>query len=365
MQKKGLLWVAPIALLALVAACGGNDKRPASPTTPSPSSAMAGSSAAADTVTLKVNAPALVSPVGGARLTTSQVTLTFQAATAKYVTGESFIYRVQLMNAGSTVIEEKVGAATSYTMSTQFDSDTLYRWRVRAEQQGQAGPWSTTETFKSMEKPAGYIRGNELYDPLDDGKTVGALVGNVTLIPGKGAQINDSSSWIEYTLPQTLTGGEYSALISNLSSDGPEVKTKVMAMKEGDSDITENEYRFTIEKRGNGVVAWRVIVGNDDQIDTVGGPPNGERKQLAFHESLEYFFKATWGGSFNLEIWEGGLNGSEIYSFGKTYDGVYQPTPHKVMAGCSYSPRSGPQSVAGMIIRQIWVSPNPRPSWAK
>jgi hypothetical protein len=191
------------------------------------------------------------------------------------------------------------------------------------------------------------------------------MVGDVTLIPGKGAQLNNGSSWIEYTLPQTLTAGEYSALISNLSSDDDEVKTKVMAMRENGSDITENEYRFTIEKRGNGVVAWRVIIGNDDQIDTVGPPPNGERKQLAFHESLEYFFRATWGGAFNLQIFEGGITGEEVYSFGKSYSGVYQPTPHVVMAGCSYSPRSGPQTVPGMIIRQIWVSPNPRPSWAK
>ena len=42
-------------------------------------------------------------------------------------------------------------------------------------------------------------------------------------------------------------------------------------MTEGDSDITTNDRRFTIEKRGNpaGTVAWRVITSND-QIDTVG-----------------------------------------------------------------------------------------------
>ncbi len=50
-------------------------------------------------------------------------------------------------------------------------------------------------------------------------------------------------------------------------------KTKVMAMTEGDSDITTNDRRFTIEKRGNpaGAVAWRVRTSND-QIDTVRAP---------------------------------------------------------------------------------------------
>jgi hypothetical protein len=363
MQKKVLFCLALIALLALVAACGGNDKQPVSP---SASTSVAGGNAASDTVTLKANAPALVSPVGGVRLTTQQVTLTFQTATAKYVTGQTFTYRVQLLSASSVVLEEKTGAATSYAMSTQFEQDTLYRWRVRAELQGQTGPWSAAETFKSMLKPTSYIRGGEIYDALDDGTTVGTIIGDVTLIKGKGAQLNNSSSWIQYTIP-TLTAGEYSALVSNLSSDGDEgVKTKVISMQEGNDDITTNEYRFTIEKRGSGTVAWRVIVGNDDQIETTGSngvPPT--RLTLAFHESLEYFFKATWGGAFHLQIKEGGLDGREIYSMGDSYHGLYQPSPHVVMIGCSYSPRSGPQSVPGMIIRQVWVSASPRPSWAK
>jgi hypothetical protein len=331
-----------------------------SPTNPSASTLASGAGAAADGVTLKVNAPALSSPVGGTRLTEAQVTLTFQPATAKYVTGEAFTYRVQLLDAASALLEEKTGGATSYKMASQFNPDTLYRWRVRAETQGMAGPWSTTETFRSMLKPSGYIKGTEIYDPLDDGKTVGTVIGPATWLPGQGIRLDSSTSWIVYTLPQPLVAGEISALMTNLDTSGGEVKYKVLAMGEGDSDMTTNDRRFTIEKRSNGVVAWRIIT-SDDQVDTVGA----ERVGVPFHENLWYYWKATWGGAFNLEIREGGISGGIVYNFGKGYSGVYDPNPHNVYIGCPYSPRSGPQTSPGMVVRQVWVSSSPRPGWAQ
>jgi len=357
MQRKVFVWIPAVALLAL-AACG-DDSKPASPTTPSATAITSGTAAAADGVGLKVNAPALTSPVGGVRLTEATVTLTFQAAAAKYVAGEAFTYRVQLMDTASTVIEEKTGMATSYKMSTQFTPDTLYRWRVRPESQGMVGPWSATETFRSMLKPSGYIRGGEIYDPLDDGKTIGTPVG-VTFIPGQGARMDGLSSFIVYTLPETVTSGEISALVTNLDTTSNEIKTKIFSMMEGDDDITTNDRRFTVEKRGNGVVAWRIIT-SESQEDTVGA----ERVAVSFHEDLWYFWKATWGNGFNLSILEGGVNGSTIYSFGKGYDGFYDPSPHNVYIGTPVSPRSGALTVPGMVVRQLWVSSNPRPSWAQ
>ena len=45
--------------------------------------------------------------------------------------------------------------------------------------------------------------------------------------------------------------------------------------------------------------------------------------------------------------------------------GVYDPSPHIVYLG-SPETRSGPdsQSVPGIILRQVWVSRNPRPAFA-
>ena len=128
---------------------------------------------------------------------------------------------------------------------------TTYGWHVRAEQGTAFGPWSDTWTFITPDQPEGYIRGGELYDPLVNGKTIGQVVGSVTFIPGQGVRINDLGSYIQYPLQATVAGGEFSFLVTGLETDTEGGKTKVMAMAEGLSDITTNDRRFTIEKRGD------------------------------------------------------------------------------------------------------------------
>jgi hypothetical protein len=367
MQQKGLLWIAPVALVALVAACGGSEQKTASPTTPSTS--IAGDAAAsADGSTLKVNAPALSSPIGGVRLTGPQPTLTFQAATGKYVSGVALRYKVELQNAAGAVVETQTGTALSYTVKASLDVDTVYKWRVRAELEGAFGPWSGTDNFRTMLIPSGYIRGNEIYDPLNNGKTVGTIVGPYTWMPGVGLRLDAEESYVEYQLPVTLTGGEYSALITGLAvvSATEDPKLRVMTMREGNVAINDNIYRMSLDKRGNGAVAWRFISGDASTgkyIETV----SSERIPYPFHENLTYFWKGTWGGgTFHVQVTEGGVNGNTFYDSTRSYTGVYQPSPHMVYIGSPYASgdRGDPSTCDGMVIRQVWVSPNPRPAFA-
>lgn len=364
MQQKGFLWMGALALVALAVACSGGDKAPASPTSPTLSSVTAGSDAAADGVTLKVNGPTPSSPIGGVRLTSMAATLSFQAATGKYVSGESYTYRVQLMNASSVLLEEQSGKALSYAMKTALDADTLYRWRARAELQGYTGAWSAVETFKSMEKPTGYFKGNEVYDPLTDGKTVGIIHGPVTWIPNVGLRLDGDDSSIEYTLTSTVVTGEFSMIVGNVGGGSGNDKSKIMTMREENGLdpshrewVVDNDRRMTVEKREDGNVAWRFIT-HDDQVDTIGG----ERINPGIRDDFEYLWKATWDGRFTLTIQQlPGFN--TIYNFGKNYAGPYDPNPHKAYAG-SGSTFMGHGTVAGMVVRQVWLSPNPRPSWA-
>ena len=142
-------------------------------------------------------------------------------------------------------------------------------------------------------------------------------------------------------------------------------KTKVFAMAQGYDDLTTNVRRMTVEKRGDpdGTIAWRFITDRD-QIDTEGA----ERRGYPFQAALTYYFRATWGYNFffRLTINEGGVDSREIYNFGKSYDGFYDPNPHVIYIG-SPPTRSGPdnQSIQDMVIRQLWVSSRPRPSYAK
>jgi hypothetical protein len=360
MMKRQLYLIVASGILATALACG--DKSP-SPAAPSPAGGVGGDgAAAADGSTLKVPAPPLVSPANGTTLADFNVSLKASPVAAKFTSATQFAYRFQILLNAQVVREFRTSTSTEWKLP-QLESDTTYAWRVRAEQGTFFGPWSAEWTFKTPEQPAGYIQGGEVYDPLIDGKSVGILHGPVTFIPGVGAKMQNWSAYIEYHLRQTVTAGEISMLVTNLATNTEGDKTKIMAMSEGGSDITTNDRRFTIEKRGNpaGAIAWRVLTSRD-QIDTVGR----ERVRREFSTSKLYLWRATWGGGrFNLTIREGGADGKVIYSFGKGYAGVYDPSPHYAFAG-GPAGRAGSDSgtVNDIIVRQVWVSSRPRPPFA-
>ena len=360
MNKKAYL-IAACGLLATVLACSDKSSSPAAPT-PVANGTGSNAPATADGSTLKVPPPTPVSPGNGATTEDFNIVLKVNPVTAKFADVSASAYRFQVLLNNQVVKEFRTSTTTQWTV-TDLENNTTYTWHARAEQGTFFGPWSEPWTFKTPEIPEGYINGGELYDPLYNGKTVGQPVGPVTFIPGVGVKLESLSSYIEYRLPQTVVSGEFSILVTNMIFNTEGNKTKVMAMTEGDSDITTNDRRFTIEKRGNpaGTVAWRIRTSND-QIDTQGA----ERVVRHFDPSHTYFWKAVWGGNrFNLQIKDGGANGTQIYSFGKGYNGVYDPHPHVAYIG-GPGGRAGAQSgtVPGIIVRQVWLSSRPRPSFA-
>ena len=140
MERRSLLAIS-VGALALAVACAQNPESPVSP------SAATGSAAAnADGSTLKVSAPEPVSPGEGERTETVRPTIVFRNSAGRF-TSVALSYRVQVFDASGNAIAE-LGVAqdasgqTSLTADTDLAYDTEYRWRVRAEYQGQAGPWS-------------------------------------------------------------------------------------------------------------------------------------------------------------------------------------------------------------------------------
>jgi hypothetical protein len=357
-----------LAVLAVIttAACSKSPQAPASPNASSPTAA----SANADGSTLKSTAPTPQSPINGQQPQSLEVVLIANNAAAKYANGLSASYRFQIFNAGGTLAYEAAnvaqggGGLTAHTVTTTLEGEQPYTWQVRAEIGNDVGPWSSRANFVA---PAtnGYIRGNELYDPLLNGKTVGNLVGDVSWVPGVGIKLNSQLGYVSYQLPQTLTEGEFSLLVTGMPANTEGGKTKLFAMGQGFDDIVTNDRRMTVEKRGDpaGVVAWRFIT-HDDQVDTEGPV---ERKFVDFKAHLTYFFQATWRNNrFNLLIREGGADGRTIYEMGKNFDGrPYDPNPHVIYLGSPIG-RSGPDgaSVDQAIIRQVWVSSRPRPNFA-
>jgi hypothetical protein len=359
MQHKKLVACASAVTLAVAVACSKNSETPVSPSAAVPGVSEAGPNGE----TLKASAPTPQQPVNNAQL--DQLSFTAGAATSSFDSGTagSFSYQFEVRSGSNVVCASgPVGGGGSTVTWTpegcQLDFDSAYTWRVRATLQGAAGPWSNDAAFRS---PAGgFIRGNEVFDPLTNGRTVGEIVGNVSFIPGVGVKLHDFSSHIRYRLPQTLTTGEFSIVVSGLTTNSEGDKTKVMAMSEGLADIVTNDRRFTVEKRGDppGIVAWRFIT-RDTQIDTEGD----QRVARDFDPAQNYLFTTTWNGFFNVQIRRGGSSGELIYSFGKPYEGVYDPNPHYAFIGAP-SGRSGltAATVPGMVVRNVWISPRPRPT---
>jgi len=332
-----------------------------------------GLGAAADGTTLKASVPTPVSPLNGVKIDLGQTpTLVINNSTLAFVPSASssiqLTYRFRIFNAAgativNTVIPSGSGTTTSYPVTAPLDGEQVYTWDVRAEYSGTFTAYSTRSTSR-FEMPAstGFIKANEIYDPLINGKTVGITHGGVTWMGAQGIKLEDFTSYIHYELPQTLFEGEFSMIIGNIKSFMSGGKTKVFAMSKGFDDLITNEYRMTVEKRGGGEIAWRFIA-RDDQIDTEGA----EREYLEMDRAHEYLWRATWRANhLQVDIYDAPNNGRLIYSKGKNWKGRgYEPSPHIIFVGAPIG-RSGADAatVPGMVVRQVYVGPNSRPATA-
>lgn len=364
-MKSIYTWTVAAAVSLSVACSSSPQSAPASPTASTPVS----SDANADGSTLKVAKPTPQSPVNGQQPQVLEVVLTLANSAAKFANGLSASYRFQIFNAAGVLAYEAANVAaggsgvTSHTVTVTLEGEQPYTWRARAELGGDAGPWSDSANFVAP-ATTGYLRGPELYDPLINGKTVGSLNGPLTFIPGVGLKFESQLSYVAYVLPQTLTQGEFSLLVTGMPANTDGDKTKLFAMGRGFDDIVTNARRMTVEKRGDpaGIIAWRFIT-REDQVDTEGA----EREFYDFKANQTYFWQATWRNNFfNLLVREGGVDGRQIYSKGKSWKGrEYEPDPHVIYLGAPVG-RSGESgaSVDQAIIRQVWVSGRPRPAFA-
>ena len=360
-----------LALTAAVMAAACGDDPP--PTQPTPQPQAPPPPPAAPVLT----APRADAPGDNEQLQTLRPSLRILNATADQTGTRTYEFQVSddpdfaptSAGLGSSykLVSAQAGIAEGADGKTSFDvpADLLptarFYWRARARQGTTDGPWSTSSTFRT--KIEGFNRPGELYDPLTNGSTVGALVNSVTLTPGRGATINTNESHIRYVLPQTVTRGEFSMEVDGIQNNSPGDKTKIMSMYDGNGDITTSDYRATIEKRDAGVIAWRFIAGETDnhetQIETIGA----ERVGIDFNPSQTYLWKSSWGhGGFTLEIFLGNTTANRIYEFGKPYHGTYDPTPHVAYVGSPIG-RGGPgdASVVGATWRNVYLGSAGRP----
>jgi hypothetical protein len=365
-----LLPFARLAVMALVlgltVACG---QRPASPTSPAADGVANDSDAAPDGSTLKATTPTIIAPTGGTQAE-DPVVLIASKASGKYA-DVPLSYQFQVRSGSTVVYDSGVtggvgsGANVTHAPASQLEPETDFTWRVRAVYQGAVGSWSSDAAFKS---PVGaYIRGNEIRDPLTIGRTVGQTFGPVQFVKD-GIELMAHTSRVSYNLPQALEAGEFSVMVTGFDEGSPGDKTKIMSMQEGFSDITTNDYRFTVEKRGSsyvtpGAVTFRIINGDGGDEDFIN---DGVRIPVGFSDERWYFWKATWNStSAAVEVREDSPTGRMIYqSIQGTNGHAYRPQPHIIHLGAPVG-RAGPidASIPGAIYKNVWVSGSPRPAF--
>lgn len=350
-------------VLAVSVACS-NAATPLSPNTAVPGAGAAGPNGE----TLKIAAPTTVSPTGGA-----SVQIGFALVIGNVAgTYASFpvTYRWEIRNQAGTAVASGTRSASSGTTTTvpidaSLDFDAAHTWRVRAEYDGLHGPWSPAASFRT---PAGsYMDSDTILDLLTDGKTLGRA--NNVQFTKDGAFMKSTNSYIAYALPQTLTNGEFSFIAEGVDEGNACDKCKVMTMGEGSGDVTDNDYRVSLEVRGSaypqpGMVAFRIITGDAAEHGRIHDTDRNEHwPQWSRNET--YFFRLFWGTGFGgYEIRRGGSNGPIHDSARLTTDGhPYRPTPHYAFIGAPMT-RGGALNAThlGMTVKNVWISPKSRPN---
>jgi hypothetical protein len=202
MLRRNALRGLAIPSLMLVAACSQSPQSPVSP------SLGAGGDATAnpDGSLLKVTAPAPVSPENGAVTDGVRPTVTFRNSSGRHAS-VALGYRVQVFDAAGTVIAELPVAQdpsgqTSLAAEADLGNDTEYRWRVRAEFQGEAGPWSPIWSFRTPPRVTIGAAGGSVGPPRNIG--IGEAVDIIVTIYdagryfiGRGAQRADMNIYLE------------------------------------------------------------------------------------------------------------------------------------------------------------------------
>ena len=363
MQYKTLVVCASAAALAAALACSKNPETPVAPSSSQPGA----TDALANGSTLKVTAPTPQSPVNNQQ--PDVLVLTAAKSTSMYGSQTPLSYVFEIKNSGGTTVcnSGMVGggseSSVSWTPTCALQFNQPHTWRVQAAAGNGRGPWSANGTFRA---PAGgYIRDNEVFDPLTNGKTAGNVFGPTTFGPN-GITLLDHSSHVTYRLPVNLQAGELSMMILGADEGSPGDKSKVFAMQEGDNegDITDDDYRFTAELRGRqygapGAVTYRIIAGDGESRD-------GTRIQLNFDSSRWYFWRFTWQtGSANLQVRQDGPNGNIIYNVSIGTGGhPYRPEPHLIHLGAPIGRACEcDATMPNITIKNVWASSRPRPAF--
>lgn len=162
MKYQTTLALTAAVATSLTLACSQASDAPTSPA----GAGFVGAEAGPDGSTLKVTAPAAVSPTGGVEVTDLDPDLVINNAEGRFVSlplayvfevmGEEgeVVYRSQPIPAGAN-------GRTTHEIDAQLRDDEVHTWRAYAMYSGQRGPMSSAASFKTFNRFGTVCRGSE------------------------------------------------------------------------------------------------------------------------------------------------------------------------------------------------------------
>jgi hypothetical protein len=349
MHQRTLTVLGIAAFIAVTLAC--SKSQPLSPTLPAITN-----SAPADGSTLKASAPRPQSPMNDVRISEEGFpTLTIGTSSTTFTDNVALQYRFELFDEGGTRVAGALVGGPSWQVIDELEFDKRYTWRARAENGGDAGPWSELAAFRSPD--AGYIRGSKVYDPLINGKTVGKQFGG-RFVPGQGWQALTTSDSIDYDIT-TCASCTLEFDITNFGeAEGAPFHADLKFFSMGEAPAYDSFFAFRdhpwkmhLEQRADGdgtamKLIWRTNGEDDDHNAVV--PPN-KAGGPAWDNGTVFHFVVDWNhGGFTIAI-----NG-KVWFADDFEDGPYAPPNHRISLGTR--PRS--ETMIGAIWRNVKVTPH-------
>jgi hypothetical protein len=357
MYHRFLPALCSLTLVAFVFGC--SESKPLTPTTPTPPATTP-----ADGTTLKVTAPSLVSPVNDFRLENFTAPA-LNASGVQSTQGASVTpqYRFQLLSESGAVLQESVRSATTWTPTVQLGYDTKYLWQVRAELDGDIGPWSPRGSFVSAR--GSFFRGQEVLDLLTTGQTVGRQYGG-RFVAG-GWQATSNQDGIDYNIPTCSACTVEWDVTAFGKKEGAQVMKDLKWLAMGDGTTWSNfgafrnhDWKMHLEQRGDGDgTGMKLIWRNGDAGD--GDPGDHDTKIMStgiqWRQDGVFHFTVTWHpGGYSVsvgEIQNGQLVGNRVW-FSGGFTRPYAPPNHRISLGTR--PRS--ETLEGTY-RNVKIYPGP------
>ena len=324
MRRRNLVLCGVSALVAFALAC--SSAKPATPVAPTSS----GPAAATDGSTLKTSAPALQSPSNGARLTSSTVVLTAGTSTPQFAAGVPLQYRFQVMNPAGTIVAQALVGSPTWTVTPELSAfNTTHTWRVRAEYLGEAGPWSNTMSFITVEP---FL----INDPLTNGRTVGRQLGGA-FVPG-GWQSRSLTDGIDYDVP-TCVSCRLEFDVTNVGpTEGFSFERDLKLVSMGDANafssfgaFRDHPWKMHLVQRADFTSGWEIIWRNGG-TDPEGDPGDHRIKltssAVTMNSSQSFHFLLDW----DTRGYSIAINGITVMQDG--WDHWYEPPNFRVSLGC-------------------------------